>query len=263
MQTLVQRWQNTRHGCRAEARRTDAGSRSETSRRPSNRKPADADGQGDHHASGDRQIKALFVSAGNPSSRCPTATNSRPRVRAAGPVWSALDFYVTETTAHCDYVLPGDDDVRTRGFPVHVPGASRPRRSGRRPKPSSHLPARRARNGTSSTTWQAGWAACSVGCLWKALGALGSTVNPRLMIDGLIRMSEGGEPVRSSPRRTVASAVDQQHPHESSCRHTCAPVSCAMRSPIVRAEFGWRIRISRARSTSSCRARHPTGFRCG
>ncbi|MBH0778060.1 molybdopterin-containing oxidoreductase family protein [Nocardia bovistercoris] len=54
---------------------------------------------------GDRQIKALFVSAGNPVLSVPNGDELESA--AAGlDLMVGLDLYVTETTAHCDYILP-------------------------------------------------------------------------------------------------------------------------------------------------------------
>ena len=82
---------------------------------------------------GDRQIKAMFVSAGNPVLSVPNGDE----LEAAFEDWNfgGLDFYVTETTARCDYVLPvttmyeRDDFPYLPGLPGHpVPSGHRGRR---------------------------------------------------------------------------------------------------------------------------------------
>ena len=55
--------------------------------------------------SGEGQIKALFVSAGNPVLSAPNG-NELEEALDGLDLSVALDFYITETTAHCDYVLP-------------------------------------------------------------------------------------------------------------------------------------------------------------
>jgi molybdopterin-dependent oxidoreductase-like protein len=55
--------------------------------------------------SGERQIKALFVSAANPVLSVPNG-NELEEALDGLDLSVALDCYITETTAHCDYVLP-------------------------------------------------------------------------------------------------------------------------------------------------------------
>ena len=54
---------------------------------------------------GERQIKALFTSAGNPVLSVPNGDELEAAV-AGLDLMVGLDLYVNETTAHCDYVLP-------------------------------------------------------------------------------------------------------------------------------------------------------------
>ena len=54
---------------------------------------------------GDGQIRALFISAGNPVLSVPNGDELEKAV-AGLDLMVGLDLYVNETTAHCDYVLP-------------------------------------------------------------------------------------------------------------------------------------------------------------
>ena len=54
---------------------------------------------------GDRQIKALFISAGNPVLSVPNGDELEAALEGLD-LMVGLDFYVNETTAHCDYMLP-------------------------------------------------------------------------------------------------------------------------------------------------------------
>jgi len=54
---------------------------------------------------GDRQVRALFVSAGNPVLSVPNGAELQTAM-AELELSVALDFYLTETTSQCDYVLP-------------------------------------------------------------------------------------------------------------------------------------------------------------
>ena len=65
---------------------------------------------------GDRQIRAMFVSAGNPVLSVPNGDELETALDALD-LSVALDFYVTETTAHCDYVLPVTTMYERDDFP--------------------------------------------------------------------------------------------------------------------------------------------------
>ncbi|BBY78297.1 formate dehydrogenase [Mycolicibacterium parafortuitum] len=54
---------------------------------------------------GQRQIRAMFVSAGNPVLSVPNGDELEEALDSTD-LAVGLDFYLTETTAHCDYVLP-------------------------------------------------------------------------------------------------------------------------------------------------------------
>ncbi len=65
---------------------------------------------------GDRQIRALFVSAGNPVLSVPNGDELEAAFEGL-ELSVALDFYVTETTAHCDYILPVTTMYERDDFP--------------------------------------------------------------------------------------------------------------------------------------------------
>ena len=66
---------------------------------------------------GDRQIRALFVSAGNPVLSVPNGDELEPALKSL-ELSVALDFYVTETTSHCDYILPVTTMYERDDFPL-------------------------------------------------------------------------------------------------------------------------------------------------
>ena len=100
---------------------------------------------------GDRQIKAMFVSAGNPVLSVPNGDEFEAAFESL-ELSVALDFYVTETTARCDYILPVNNHVRARRLPVHLPGFSGHAVSSGHRGGGRTRGVRRARNGTSLTT---------------------------------------------------------------------------------------------------------------
>ena len=148
--------------------------------------------------------------------RCPTATNWKRRV-AAGPM-VALDFYVTETTAHCDYVLPVTTMYERDDFAVTF-------------QTFQATPFRQATEavvapaGRRATEWEiidelvarmAGRTPvfAVLAARSEAVGLVRQAVHPasaRRHDDPDVR---GRRPVRPSPRRADISPADvEQHPH--------------------------------------------------
>jgi anaerobic selenocysteine-containing dehydrogenase len=165
---------------------------------------------------GDRQIKAMFVSAGNPVLSVP---NGDELEAAFGTLdlSVALDFYVTETTSRCDYILPVTTMYERDDFPYTF-------------QAFQATPFRQATEavvapaGESRSEWdivddlarrlgRQVPAFAAFGVARKALGVFGTALSPRLMIDALVRMSEGGD--RFGLRRGGLSlrGLTERHPH--------------------------------------------------
>lgn len=66
---------------------------------------------------GQRQIRAMFISAGNPVLSVPNG-NELEEALESTDLAVGLDFYLTETTAHCDYVLPVTTMYERDDFPL-------------------------------------------------------------------------------------------------------------------------------------------------
>lgn len=66
---------------------------------------------------GDRRIRALFISAGNPVLSVPNGDELRSAMGEL-ELSVALDLYVTETSAACDYVLPVTTMYERDDFPL-------------------------------------------------------------------------------------------------------------------------------------------------
>jgi anaerobic selenocysteine-containing dehydrogenase len=66
---------------------------------------------------GEGQIRALFVSAGNPVLSVPNGPALSDAMKKL-ELSVALDFYVTETTAQCDYILPTTTMYEREDFPL-------------------------------------------------------------------------------------------------------------------------------------------------
>jgi anaerobic selenocysteine-containing dehydrogenase len=66
---------------------------------------------------GEGQIRALFVSAGNPVLSVPNGPALNDAMKKL-ELSVALDFYVTETTSQCDYILPTTTMYEREDFPL-------------------------------------------------------------------------------------------------------------------------------------------------
>ena len=98
---------------------------------------------------GKRQIKALFVSAGNPVLSVPNG-DELAAAMCRLELSVALDLYRTETSALCDYILPVTTMYERDDFAVRLPDLPGDTRFARPPRRSSNRSGRPARNGTSS-----------------------------------------------------------------------------------------------------------------
>ena len=208
MHTLGQRWQNTAMGIalrRMYQRRTRVGDIPNAI----GSEPAALMAK-EITTAGDRQIKAMFVSAGNPVLSVPNGEELEAAFDGLD-LSVALDFYITETTSRCDYILPVTTMYERDDFPYAF-------------QAFQATPFRQATEaviapvGEARTEWdivedlssRLGGASAAVR---KALGAFGLKLKPQLMIDALIRMSQGGD--RFGLRRGGLSLrrLVEQHPH--------------------------------------------------
>jgi anaerobic selenocysteine-containing dehydrogenase len=142
------------------------------------------------------QIKALFVSAGNPVLSVP---NGAELVAAAGQLelMVGLDFYLTETTALCDYVLPATTMYERDDFPVLAQG-------------QQLTPFRQASAAVVEPAGEAKpeWeiidaliqrmarrrpAFAAVTLMRKGLRLFDIDFGPRLVMDAVIRLADGGD----------------------------------------------------------------------
>ena len=145
---------------------------------------------------GDRQIRALFVSAGNPVLSVPNGAELGDAMDEL-ELSVALDIYVTETTSKCDYILPVTTMYERDDFPLLF-------------QPFHVAPFRQAteavaqRRGQVRTEWEivddlmhrmatrtAGFAAMAVAR--ASAGLLRRELGPRAMADVLIRLGRGGD----------------------------------------------------------------------
>ncbi|MCZ0726462.1 molybdopterin-dependent oxidoreductase [Mycolicibacterium iranicum] len=163
---------------------------------------------------GPRQIRAMFISAGNPVLSVPNGDELETALDGLD-LSVALDFYLTETTSHCDYVLPVTTMYERDDFPLTF-------------QPFQATPFRQATEAVVAPVGQARQEWEIVGDLigrlagesrvfgaltaaGRALRKLGSPFTPRMFADGIIRVAAGGD--RFGLRRGGLSFSRLSHDH--------------------------------------------------
>jgi anaerobic selenocysteine-containing dehydrogenase len=129
----------------------------------------------------------------------------------------ALDFYVTETTGRCDYILPVPTMYERDDFPYTF-------------QAFQATPFRQATEAVVAPAGEARseWdiiedltvrlapnvrAFAALGTVRKALGLFGVALKPRMMIDALIRTSQGGDLFGLRRGGLTHRRLTEDHPH--------------------------------------------------
>ncbi|WP_396927569.1 molybdopterin-dependent oxidoreductase [Mycolicibacterium sp.] len=165
---------------------------------------------------GDRQIKAMFVSAGNPVLSVPNGDELEAAFDSL-ELSVALDFYATETTGRCDYILPVTTMYERDDFPYTFQAFQAT--PFRQATEAVVEPAGEARPEWDIVEDLAVRLAPDVrafavfGVLRKALGRFGVSLKPRMMIDGLIRVSQGGDLFGLRRGGLTHRRLTEEHPH--------------------------------------------------
>ena len=162
------------------------------------------------------QIKALFVSAGNPVLSVPNGDELEDALGRLD-LCVSLDFYVNETNAHADYVLPATTMYERADFPLPfqaysttpfrqateavVPPAGEAREEWTVIDDLMRALARRSRG---------------LGALQlarRALAAVGVRLEPRLLLDLVVRLAEGGDKLGLRRGGLTLARLTREHPH--------------------------------------------------
>ena len=142
----------------------------------------------------------MFVSAGNPVLSVPNGDELEAAM-AGLELSVAIDLYVTETSRHCDFVLPATTFYEREDFPLPflalfstpfiqmTEAVVEPRGEARQEWEVIEEIAERIGVVPSSS-----WAL-------RLLGRIGLKLSPRRLVDLLLRDRPEGRPVRTSPRR--------------------------------------------------------------
>lgn len=212
---------------------------------------------------GDRQIRAMFIGAGNPVLSVPNGPELAEALDAA-ELTVGLDLYVNETTAHCDYVLPVTTMYERDDFAVTF-------------QMFQATPFRQATEavvmprGQARTEWDivvdliGRMSVCTpvfamLRGAQKFVARRGRRLNPRPMIDGMIRMADRGDRFGLRRGGLTFRKLTEEHPHGV----VVAPhVRTGVLGDVVVYPKG-RVHLEHAdiadEITALTRRRHPDGF---
>ena len=148
---------------------------------------------------GKGQIRAFFVSAGNPVLSVPNG----PELEAAMAgldLSVAIDLYVTETSRHCDYILPATTMYEREDFPLPFLGLfTTPFIQMTEPVVEPAGEARQEWEVIDEIAKRIGVVPVSVRAA-RAIGKVGVRLSPRRIVDLLLRAA----------RRAIGSACDAE-----------------------------------------------------
>lgn len=165
---------------------------------------------------GPGQVRALFVSAGNPVLSVPNGDELEAALERLD-LCVSLDLYVNETNAHADYVLPATTMYERADFPL--PFQTYLTTPFRQATEAVVQPAGEARE-----EWEVidelmralarrtpGLAALQLAR--RALGAVGVRLEPRLLLDLVVRLAEGGDKLGLRRGGLTLRRLVREHPH--------------------------------------------------
>ncbi|AEV71381.1 anaerobic dehydrogenase, typically selenocysteine-containing [Mycolicibacterium rhodesiae NBB3] len=162
------------------------------------------------------QVRALLVSAGNPVLSVPNGTELETALESL-ELMVGIDLYVNETLAHCDYVLPAASMYERDDFPLPFQTLQpTPFRQATEPVVAPRGQARAEWEIIDDLTSRLGRRTpgfAMLATMRKALSLFGVRMTPRLLVDAVIRLGEGGD--RYGLRRGGLSfaRLTADHPH--------------------------------------------------
>jgi anaerobic selenocysteine-containing dehydrogenase len=160
---------------------------------------------------GKQQIRAFFVSAGNPVLSVPDG-DALEKSFAELDLMVSLDFYLNETNSHADYVLPATTFLEREDVPVAFLGFySTPFVQVTDPVVEPSGEARQEWDVVDELSRAIGIAPYSVPAL-RRLARLGIRVSPRQLVDLLLRTGRHGD-LYGLRRSGLSLAKLAEHPH--------------------------------------------------
>jgi anaerobic selenocysteine-containing dehydrogenase len=165
---------------------------------------------------GKGQVRALLVSAGNPVLSVPNGDELEDALETL-ELTVGIDFYVNETLAHCDYVLPAATMYEHDDFPLAFQTLQ--------PTPFRQAteaviaPAGQARaeweiiDELTRRLWHRTPGLAALAAARKALSLFGIRLTPRLLVDAVIRLGDGGDRYGLRRGGLTFSRLVAEHPH--------------------------------------------------
>jgi anaerobic selenocysteine-containing dehydrogenase len=162
------------------------------------------------------QVRALFVSAGNPVLSVPNGDELEEALDGL-ELMVGIDLYVNETLAHCDYVLPAATMYERDDFPL--PFQTLQPTPFRQATEAVVAPAGQARaeweviDDLIRRMWRRTPGLIALATVRKALALFGVRLTPRLLVDAVIRLGEGGDLFGLRRGGLTFSRLTADHPH--------------------------------------------------
>src|SRR5258707_1704873 len=162
------------------------------------------------------QVRALFVSAGNPVLSVPNGDELEGALEGL-ELMVGVDLYVNETLAHCDYVLPAATMYERDDFPLAFQTLQ--------PTPFPQAteavlaPAGQARpeweviDDLTRRMWRRTPGLVALAAARKMVALFGVQLTPRLLVDAVIRLGEGGDLFGLRRGGLTFSRLPADHPH--------------------------------------------------
>ncbi len=171
---------------------------------------------------GPGQVRALLVSAGNPVLSVPNGNELETALESL-ELMVGIDLYVNETLAHCDYVLPAATMYERDDFPL--PFQTLQPTPFRQATEAVVAPAGQARaeweviDDLTRRMWRRTPGLVALAATRKALALFGIRLTPRLLVDAVIRLGEGGDLFGLRRGGLTFSRLAADHPHGKVLAH--------------------------------------------
>ncbi|MGX9789878.1 molybdopterin-containing oxidoreductase family protein [Mycobacterium sp. MMS18-G62] len=162
------------------------------------------------------QVRALLVSAGNPVLSVPNGDELEAALRGL-ELMVGIDLYVNETLAHCDYVLPAATMYERDDFPL--PFQTLQPTPFRQATEAVIPPVGQARaeweviDEITRRLWRRTPGLTAIGLARKGLALFGIRLSPRLLVDAVIRLGDGGDRFGLRRGGLTFARLTRDHPH--------------------------------------------------
>ncbi len=162
------------------------------------------------------QVRALFVSAGNPALSVPNGDELEEALDGL-ELMVGIDLYVNETLAHCDYVLPAATMYERDDFPL--PFQTLQPTPFRQATEAVVAPAGQARaeweviDDLTRRMWRRTPGLIGLEATRKILVLFGVRLTPRQLVDAVIRLGEAGDLYGLRRGGLTFSRLAADHPH--------------------------------------------------